>query len=337
MSLFGQWAGYLAALSQELPASVLHKITRFGNEGYVPPPRLIPAPSRSGYTPSFDDTRIYWELHGPEPVAGGPLPVVFCYGLVCSMNQWRHQLERYAKERPCVLLDYRGHHQSDFPAEASRMNMSALAKDVSCVMTHLGIETAHVWGHSLGVDVALELAAAEPEKCRSLILLCGTVRNPFKDMFNAPYLEKIMGPLLTAYPTKAEVFNTVWKLAQTRPELTVLGARLLGFNMHASSLRDVETYAHSVVSVDPRTFFLLLRELSKGMTEALLTKIRTPTLVMAGSKDPITPSKAMEDFASRLPNGVFVEIPAGSHNAQLDFGDYVSMKAEEFWRARKLD
>jgi pimeloyl-ACP methyl ester carboxylesterase len=305
---------------------------------YEAPPRLIPEPRESGFTTSFDGTRIYWELHGPSPADSAHRPLVFCYGLVCSMNQWRAQLERYAADRPCLLLDYRGHHKSDFPADEARMNLSALAKDVAAVLRVFGPpRPAHIWAHSLGVNVALELAAAEPELCASLVLCCGTAENPLRNMLHSNIPDLLLSPVLTAYPGRETSYNLVWKLLQRRPEFTELGARLLGFNMQASREGDVRTYARSVASVDPRTFFRLLRELSKGMTSALLSKVRVPTLVIAGARDHVTPPEQMQRLAEGLPDGVYVEIPAGSHNVQLDFGEYVGMKAEEFWRQRKLD
>lgn len=304
----------------------------------APLTRLIPEPTLNGQTQSFDGTSIYWEVHGPKPTSDGPRPILFCYGLACSMNQWRAQLERYSPHRPCILFDYRGHHGSAFPEDPSRFNISALARDAAAVLHHLELtQEVHVFGHSLGVNVALELAASEPELCRSLILCCGTADNPFRSMFGTDKIEKVMTPILAAYPDKADYFDLAWRLMQARPGATALGARFLGFNMDASSLKDVETYAQSVASIDPQTFFFLLRDLSRGMTRGILPKIRVPTLAIAGRLDRVTPPESMKLIADALPNAFYVEIPAGSHNVQLDFGEYVALKAEEFWKNRKLD
>ncbi|MBS1984887.1 MAG: alpha/beta hydrolase [Bdellovibrionales bacterium] len=314
-------------------------LQRYLGDSVTPPERLIPPAAQSGFAKSFDGTRIYWELHGPQPQADGPVPLLFCYGLVCSMNQWRYQLARYSPQRPCILFDYRGHHNSESPADEKRMNLSALAKDATAVLDALEIiQPVHVWGHSLGVDVALEIAAAEPDRCRSLVLCCGTVQNPFKEMFGTDIFDKILTPALGFYSSQPEAFDTVWKVLLARPGLMETSARFLGFNLDGSSLRsDVHSYSQSVASVPPRTFFLLLRELSKGMTQGLVPKVYTPSLVFAGTKDYVTPIAQIRNFAEALPRGQFVEIPAGSHNAHLDFGDYVCLKTEEFWERLKLD
>ena len=96
--------------------------------------RLLPEPRVSGYTPSFDGTQIYWEMHGPAPETTDKRPMVFCYGLVCAMPHWRHQIARYSPEHPCLLIDYRGHHRSAHPMNPELMNLGAVARDVSAAM-----------------------------------------------------------------------------------------------------------------------------------------------------------------------------------------------------------
>jgi pimeloyl-ACP methyl ester carboxylesterase len=59
--------------------------------------------------------------------------------------------------------------------------------------------------------------------------------------------------------------------------------------------------------------------------------------VVAGALDRVTPSSEQQALAALLPKSKYVEIPAGSHNVQLDFGEYVGLKVEEFWRERKLE
>lgn len=301
------------------------------------PVRLIPEPVASGYVKSYDGTRIFWERHGPDPETATERPMVFCYGLVCSMNQWRTQLEHYAQTHPCLLIDYRGHHKSDYPTDPRSLNFSALAKDIAAAIRVQNFtQSAHVWGHSMGVNVALELAVAEPELCNSLVLCCGTHLSPFQKMFGTNFLEKLVTPLLKLYPRQPKIFENIWSTLLARPEPVEWLARIAGFNMGATSRRDVQTYAQAVTSVPARTFFPLLTELSKGGTTGILKKIRTRAYVIAGSLDRVTPPENQRLLADALPNAKYIEIPTGSHNVQLDFGEYLDLKMEELWRAEKL-
>ena len=72
------------------------------------------------------------------------------------------------------------------------------------------------------------------------------------------------------------------------------------------------------------------------MTKGIVPRVRTPALVIAGSKDLITPPVNQKNLSQLLPDAEFAEIPTGSHNVQLDFGEYVGLKVEEFWKRRKL-
>jgi pimeloyl-ACP methyl ester carboxylesterase len=299
-------------------------------------PRLIPEPTDSGYAESFDGTRIYWELHGPRE---GARPMVFCYGLVCSMNQWRAQLARYSLHHPCLLVDYRGHHKSGSPQDARLMNISAIARDVAAALRAQNFsQAAHVWGHSMGVNVAIELAALEPRTCQSLVLCCGTEENPFRSMFGTDALDKIAETLLKIYPDNPELFHAVGRVVLGHAKLTRMVAQIAGFNDQAStSAADMDAYAQAVAAINPRTFFPLLIELSKGLTQAIVPKIKTPALVIAGAKDYVTPPASQKRLSEHLPRSRYVEIPLGSHNVQLDFGEYVCLKAEEFWKEEQLE
>ncbi len=301
-------------------------------------PRIIPAATRDGYADSFDKCPIYWELHGPDLHETQARPMIFCYGLVCSVNQWRAQLERYSKTNPCIVFDYRGHHRTPLPLELNSVNLSALGRDVIAILKHLKIEKpVHLWGHSMGVNVALEAALADPERFQSLVLCCGTSESPFKNMLHIPRLDRLITPILDSSKVTPEPFYALWDLLRLSPKTTGMIAQLAGFNTDTSTKDDVEVYAKAVCEVRSETFIQLIRELHRGATKTILPRIKTPTAVIAGALDHVTPISEQKYLSESLPDAVYFEIPAGSHNVQLDFGEYVGLKVENWWRERKLE
>lgn len=296
-------------------------------------PRLLPAPAEEGFVKSFDGTEVFFERHGPDPRTSEKTPMIFCYGLVCSINQWRFQVERYSKDNPVIIFDYRGHNKSKDPSDPTLMNISALAQDAYAVMKHFGEHRSfHIWGHSLGVNVALELSLIDPEICKTLVLVCGTAEDPFANMFHTNALQKAMKPILQLDLEDSRAFEVLWRKLLSNTEVSANVFRFLGFNHTAAALQDVDTYAHAVASSKPKTLLPLLKEMSKSMTRAILPKVKVPCLVISGKADFITPSKAQHQLATGLPSATLVEIPGGSHNVQLDFGEYVCLKVEEWWR-----
>ncbi len=304
----------------------------------LPVPRLIPNARKTGFAKSFDDTPIFWEMHGPDPAdCPDKTPLVFCYGLVCSMNQWRKQLEYFSPHHPCLLIDYRGHHKSPVPSNKQFISISALAKDVAAAIKEQQFnKPVHILGHSLGCNVALELALAEPAMCSSLTLICGTLNNPFQEMFGTNVLEKVMRQFLNLHPEDNVLVSEVWRWIIGQTEVTKAIVKIAGFNDTASTLDDMDTYVKAVAAVDPKVFFPLLSELTGGMSHDVAKRIKTPSLVIAGARDHVTPRNAQKEMAAALFDADYAEIPAGSHNVQLDFGEYICLKVEEFWRKRKL-
>jgi pimeloyl-ACP methyl ester carboxylesterase len=51
-----------------------------------------------------------------------------------------------------------------------------LAADVVALLDHLGIDRAHVLGHSMGGAVTLELAVSHPDRVRSIVPISASVR-----------------------------------------------------------------------------------------------------------------------------------------------------------------
>jgi 3-oxoadipate enol-lactonase len=79
---------------------------------------------------------------------------------------------RFTDTHTCVAIDHRGSGRS--PAGWPPMSTRTMALDALSVLHHLGIESAHALGVSLGGMVAQELAIRAPQHVRSLILVSTT-------------------------------------------------------------------------------------------------------------------------------------------------------------------
>lgn len=294
-------------------------------------PRFFSDPLRSGYVKSFDGLQIHWEHFGQD-FKKGKTPIFFFYGLACSKHQWRAIAELFVDEYPCIFFDYRGHHRSEnIPTTMNSLNMSHLARDASAVLKHLNVQETHIFAHSMGCNVALELSFQEPELVKSMVLVAGTAQNPFGKMLGLNFMDKIMSPVLESFSHNKENFYSFWRWLMKNRSFLKLIVSISGFNKKAVENNDIETYIDSVSSVSPRVFFELLRELTRGSSEALLPRIKTPSLVVSGGNDQVTPPAIQKRLADCLSNSEYFLIPLGSHNVQLEFADYLKRKIEEFW------
>jgi len=85
-----------------------------------------------------------------------------------NYSAWGAQLERAAQDFRVLAFDNRGIGATDAPDHPYSTAM--LAADALGLMTHLGIERAHVLGKSLGGAIAQEMTLQQPQRVRSLAM-----------------------------------------------------------------------------------------------------------------------------------------------------------------------
>jgi pimeloyl-ACP methyl ester carboxylesterase len=91
-----------------------------------------------------DDTK----LHVAE--AGSGSPVVFVHEYGGDYRTLEQQMRHFSRQHRCVIYGQRGYPPSDAPADPARYSQEIARDDVIAVMAALGIERAHVVGHSIG-------------------------------------------------------------------------------------------------------------------------------------------------------------------------------------------
>lgn len=109
-----------------------------------------------------DGTGLYYEE------AGSGVPVVFVHEFAGDYRGFEPQVRHFSRSHRCVTYSQRGYPPSDVPTDAARYGQDILRDDVIDVMDALGIETAHIVGHSMGAYTALHVGLRYPARCRSV-------------------------------------------------------------------------------------------------------------------------------------------------------------------------
>ncbi len=99
---------------------------------------------------------------------GGP-PVVLIHGFGGDLNTWMFNQPMLAAAHRTVAIDLPGHGGSEKRVEGG--DVAGLAQTVVEVQQALGIERAHLVGHSLGGAIALDIALRHPARVASLSLI----------------------------------------------------------------------------------------------------------------------------------------------------------------------
>jgi pimeloyl-ACP methyl ester carboxylesterase len=106
---------------------------------------------------------IYYESHGQGE------PLVFIPATGFSADVWKHhQVPELSKSLNVVVHDPRGCGRSS--RVMGPCTIDQMACDVVTLLDHLGLDSAHVLGHSMGGRIALAITLNFPRKVKSLIL-----------------------------------------------------------------------------------------------------------------------------------------------------------------------
>ncbi len=103
--------------------------------------------------------------------SGSGEPVVMLHGFGGSAFSWRHVAADLASDHDSIAIDLNGFGYTERSRDAADYTVSGQLALVLGVMDALGVESAHVAGHSYGGALAMHLAWRHPERVRSLVLV----------------------------------------------------------------------------------------------------------------------------------------------------------------------
>ena len=112
------------------------------------------------------------ELFYEESGAGEPLLLIAGFG--CDHTNWRKLVPLLASSYRLITFDNRGVGQSTSPA--TPYTIGQMAEDTIGLLDAIDLTSVHIAGHSMGGQIALELALACPGRVKSLILLASCVK-----------------------------------------------------------------------------------------------------------------------------------------------------------------
>ena len=234
-----------------------------------------------------------------EERAGAVPPLVFLHGLGGDAACWWPQLEAFGGRHRAIAWDMPGYGGSE-PLE--EMTFPALAAALNLLLDRLGIDRVHLVGHSMGGMVAQELAAAWPERLRSLTLSGTSAAFGRADgAWQQAFVAERLAPL-----------DRGLTLADLAPELL---RGLLGADPDPDGVRQAIA---SMGRVPEATYRAAVRCLVTFDQRKALGRITVPALLLAGERDPVAPRATMARMAARIPGARFVVLPGAGHLANLE-------------------
>jgi pimeloyl-ACP methyl ester carboxylesterase len=104
-------------------------------------------------------------------VPAAPDALVLVHGYTGARRDFAAVAPMLAGAHRVVVLDQRGHGSSTWLRDERAYDLDALVRDLERALEALGIERAHLIGHSMGGQIVLRAALARPERVASLVLV----------------------------------------------------------------------------------------------------------------------------------------------------------------------
>lgn len=281
---------------------------------------------RQDYLSVADGASLYFQVQGD-----GEPGMVLCDGLGCDGFVWKY-LTPYLERRYRVLRwHYRGHGRSGLPADRSRIGMLYTCEDLDQIMDAAGMEQAVIFGHSMGVQVALEFHRRYSHRVLGLVLACGSYGNPLDTFHDGDWLRRAL-PLLQRMVERFP--EQVARLTRTllSTELALQFALSVELNRSMLSRSDIVPYFTHLASMDPLVFVRTLESLATHSAWDHLPHVDVPALVVGGDRDKFTPVWLSRKMAAYIPGAEFMAVPQGTHVSPLEQPELLEMRLERFLR-----
>jgi pimeloyl-ACP methyl ester carboxylesterase len=249
-------------------------------------------------TAKIRDIEMYYEVHGPcRRRAAEADPLLLIMGLGANASSWEMQVPDFSRDHRVVAFDNRGAGRTDKPL--GQYTMPQMADDAVALLDHLEIDSAHVFGMSMGGMIAQELALRHPERVRSLIL-GGTMAGGPNAILAGPeliqqWISSSLLPLEQAIENGLRFLYTDEFIAANKERLVQRALRMAHLQPPPHALQ------RQVMAVIGFNVFGRLAEIDK------------PTLVLAGTGDKVVPAENSRILAERIPGAELVEFEGVGH------------------------
>jgi pimeloyl-ACP methyl ester carboxylesterase len=233
-----------------------------------------------GMTNGYADVNglhMYYEIHGDEGT-----PLVLLHGGVMTIDlTYADLIPTLAKKHRVIAVEFQAHGRT---ADIDRdMTYANLASDVVGLLDHLGIDRAHVLGHSMGGGTVLELAVHHGDRLLSAVPISASVRpdGSHPDLADPSTYET--SPIMPTAQDFADMAEAYARLSPHPDQFDALPMR---------TMKTVEGWT--------------------GWTDEQLAGITSPTLVVVGDNDFTLPAHAAL-MQQLIPGSQLAILPGTTH------------------------
>lgn len=262
-------------------------------------------------TLKIDDAEIYYELAGDGP------PLLLLAGLASDSQSWGPLRPHLETRFTLVMPDNRACGRTT--DDGSPITIDRMAKDAAALIDHLRLDRVNVIGHSMGVAIALSLAAQRPEHVDKLVLAAGAAKTPAR-------ASSVVDTLLALREAGVDENNWYrsffhWLFAPGffgSPAAVEAAIAMSRAYPHAQGVADMRRQIEAV----------------RAFNADALPAIGARTLLIAGGEDILVPPASVETTRELLPDAQLKILPGAGHSLHWDAPEAFAEAAGDFLLAR---
>jgi pimeloyl-ACP methyl ester carboxylesterase len=256
---------------------------------------------------AFDASKKTMALPNGETLAyidrgehSGPA-VVLIHGYTDNARDWVPMLPYMSKRYRLILVDIRGHGQSSKP-ECCYTRLD-FAYDIKLLMDALGVPKADIVGHSLGSIIAQTFAEYWPERTAHVVLISSTGGSP------------------PGRPKKSPQFDFAAEIRKLKEPIEADSPFMIAWWDSPTPVDPdfIRRQRKDAAGIPLRVWLAVLDQALPannvfGDLQSTLPRLKAPTLLIWGSKDPIMEEDVRQSLRDALPNAKVKVFDGLGHN-----------------------
>jgi proline iminopeptidase len=282
-------------------------------------------------------------MGGTVPVSGTELfyesigvgdPVVVLGGTALGHSYLRPAMDRLADSFRLIYYDQRGSGSSPL-GDAERLRFDIAIADLAALLDGLGLEKAHLLGHSLGGDTVALFASRHPNRVEALV-----VTNPGPP-FDPEGMEALESEMMSRRPHEdneaLEEIRTSEAFQSGEPAAVEAFIRniyqpffLDRANSDAAPYNFTANSAATVLDQES----VLFEDFDREAAWSGLSNVKSRTLVVYAELDPI-PESFARGIVDAIPGAQFQFLPGTNHFAFMETPDLFFPPVKKFLQSRR--
>ncbi|MGH9682754.1 MAG: alpha/beta fold hydrolase [Candidatus Acidiferrales bacterium] len=236
--------------------------------------------------------KIYWDEQGQG------VPILLIMGLGWTSDLWHRTRPVLSRRYRTIAFDNRGVGRSDVPE--GPYPIAQMASDAATVLDAAGVDSAHLFGMSMGGMIAQEFALQYPKRVRSLILGCTAPGGRESVKAEPEVLQILMQRGMNPEEAAKAISPFIYDPATPRERL------------------EEDMILRRKWFPTAEGYFAQLQGIMTWEAYSRLRQIEAPALVIHGESDQLIPPANAKLIAGRIPGSKLLLVPHASHILTTD-------------------